>query len=109
MPLDTPKSIFIKEVMDIGEQLTLLGEHWRGLLEADTKVAFQDGLHRLHHSTEIMQVCVSGLMYRAGLTQRDTYEAQGHADPTDTEARASAKGDTRGGLIRALLKRRGLS
>ena len=59
-----PTVSFRNELIDIGEQLMLLGEHWKSLLEADTKVAFQNGLHRLHHSTEVMQVCVSGLMHR---------------------------------------------
>ena len=71
MPSDTPKSIFIKEVMDIGEQLTLLGEHWRGLLEADTKVAFQDGLHPPssqygNHAGVRVRVDVQGWPHTAG-------------------------------------------
>ena len=60
MPSDTPNSIFIEDVMDIEKQLMRLGEHWKSLLEADTKLAFQGGLYRFHHSTEVMQVCVSG-------------------------------------------------
>ena len=92
-----PTVSFRNELIDIGEQLMLLGEHWKSLLEADTKVAFQNGLHRFHHSTEVVHVCVSGFMHRAGLTQRDPYEAEDPAEPTDLEARATTKGDKRGG------------
>jgi len=34
---------------------------------------------------------------QAGLTQRDPYEAEDPAEPTDLEARATTKGDKRGG------------
>jgi len=103
MPSEKPGSIFLQEVMDISEQLTLLDKHRKGLLEADTIVAFHNALERFHLSMEVLQVCVSGLRHRVTLTQRDTYGVRASA-----EAGASGEADTRGGLIRALLKRRGL-
>ena len=109
MPSEKPSSIFLQDVMAIGEQLTLLSEHRKGLLEADTIVAFHNALDRFHLSMEVLQVCVSGLRHRVTLTQRDTYEVRASAEAqADTEAEASGEADTRGGLIRALLKRRGL-
>jgi hypothetical protein len=115
MPSDKPSSIFLQDVMAIGEQLTLLSEHRKGLLEANTMVAFQNALDRFHLSMEVLQVCVSSLTHKAILIQRDTYQAiaSGETQP-DTppgisgEAAASTEADTRGGLIKALLKKRGL-
>jgi hypothetical protein len=110
MQSDKPSSMFLKEVMDIGEQLTLLGEHRKGLLEADTIVAFHDALDRFCQSMEVLQVCVWSLTHKPILTQRDSHEAVASAEErADTEAGRSTEADSRGGLIRALLKRRGLT
>ena len=101
MPSDKPSSIFLQDVMAIGEQLTLLSEHRKGLLEANTMVAFQNALDRFHLSMEVLQVCVSGLRHRVTLTQRDTYEVQVSAEPRGVT-------EVDGELMRALLRSRGL-
>jgi hypothetical protein len=115
MPSDKPSSIFFQDVMAIDEQLRLLSEHRKGLLEANTIVTFQNALDRFHLSMEFLQVCVSSLTHKAILIQRDTYEAVASAEtqpdnPTGIsgEAAASTEADTRGVLIKALLKKRGL-
>jgi hypothetical protein len=53
--------------VDIADQLTQLGGHREGLLEADNMRALDRALERVEHSMDILKGCVSGLRYRVGL------------------------------------------
>ena len=88
MQSDKPSSMFLKEVVDIGEQLALLAEHRKGLLEADTIVAFHDALDRFCQSMEVLQVCVWSLTHKPILTQPASHEAVASVKGCSTPARA---------------------
>jgi hypothetical protein len=58
---------FRREVVDITNQITRLGEHRAGLLEADTMSGLDRAVEGLADSMNVLKACVAVLKYNVGL------------------------------------------